>query len=197
MSGNDDFPNFVTHQDVIDLDGLSSHQQRAVFLEQCYEKKLSSETIFAIYVLATVTRNRDELLKRFPALPSSFRNRHPFVAAYEFIKNHMVGWAYEVQPGVNFSLVNVLITNPSICLLIWKMIVPPEKRTIDDVLKTSFSTQLDLDSELRAIHYEHQKNFWNEAIPRMNRLILEAKSKAASEARMASKEDQEAETGSN
>ena len=188
MWGNGDSSDFITHQDVIDLGGLNSHQQRAVFLDLCSEKKLSGETIFAVYVLATVTRNRDELLKRFSSLPRSFRNSRPFAAAYDFIKDHMVGWAYEVQPHVNFSLVNVPVTNPTICHYIWKTIMPPEKGTMYELLKTSFATQLAFPSELMKINLEHQRNFWNKALYLMNQRIVEAKSERASKARVAQKE---------
>jgi hypothetical protein len=151
----------------VNVGAKTSETLRAEFYRQCEANHLEGRVIPAIYLQATLCKNRTRLQNHWPQFNDNIRNDADMLAAHNYIEQHMCDTTRQ-ETRQRFALIHLPATNPGLCAMFWRDVRPVANRSLAEFLATPYATQLRLDNTMLGYNLRRLANFWHTNIRRTN-----------------------------
>jgi hypothetical protein len=162
-ASDDSITNLTENIDIWSMFGKKdSHLLRAKLFKMFTDQKVSSDTIFVIYFLFSVIKNRKRVLDSFDDLPDNIKAMASISKAKEFITNHIVQYTQQ-ETNKKFAAVHLPTTMPGMDIMMTALLT--EENEIDNkIISKQTFTQIHINSELQTMNKNAQTIFWNEVV---------------------------------
>jgi len=142
----------------------TSHTLRENLFKLFKLENLDGESIFFVYFLTSLIKNKGRIESSMGRMPSSFQNLPSVSSARRFINNRVVQYVPEESAGNKFAIVHLPTTMPGLDILCNLLITPKNKRSLDILYERQTFAQISLEEFMIGKCKESQKIFWERKV---------------------------------
>jgi hypothetical protein len=152
-----------------------SHLHRAKLFKMFRDKKATPHTIFMIFFLFSVIKNKARVLESIDNLPESVKTMKALLDAKEFIKDNIVQYTSQ-ESSKTFAAVHLPTTMPGLDLLVTAIAMMNLADVVTNYIipKQTFA-QIKINGALQEENKAAQRNFWDNVVRSSKNTARQAK----------------------
>lgn len=166
MALTDEFKKFVTSNRELWLTfgKMDSHLYRKKLMKLMEAAKLTKDQKIVVYFLFTIVGKKSRVIDGMNAMPDHVKSMAWFDPVRAFIATTMTDYNTSAKAVDKFPGTHVAATNPGLSLMLWKLSVEEEARTVEAFFAKPITVQLHLSQECQERAKSGYKFYWDETV---------------------------------